>query len=89
MTTASQHNCGIYSLLAAKKKNEPKCRRKSDAACSDMSRLDLLLLSVGLARLDLLAGLLDLLQDGIVVERVGGDNLGGLGLEGDVVGLNA
>jgi hypothetical protein len=46
-----------------------------------MSRLDLLRLSVGLARLDLLAGLLDLLQDGIVVKRVCGDNLGGLVLE--------
>jgi hypothetical protein len=88
MTTASQHNCGIYPLLAAKKK-EPKCCRKFDAACSDMCRLDLPLLSVGLAGLDLLASLLDLLQDGVVVERLCGDDLGGLGLKGDVVGLNA
>jgi hypothetical protein len=72
-----------YIHCSLPKKN-PKCRKKVD----DVFRSDLPFLSVGLARLDLLAGLLDLLQDGLVVERLCGDNLGGLGLEGDVVGLN-
>ena len=54
-----------------------------------MSRLDLALQTIGLARLDLLAGLLDLLEDGLVVERLCGDDFGGLGFEGDVVGLDA
>jgi hypothetical protein len=40
---------------------------------------------VGLARLYSLAGLLDLLENGIVVKRVFGDNLGGLRVQGDVV----
>jgi hypothetical protein len=46
-------------------------------------------LAISLPRLDLLARLLDLLEDGVVVERLCGDNLGGLGLKGDVVGLDA
>jgi hypothetical protein len=54
-----------------------------------MSCLDLTLQAVGLARLDLLAGLLDLLEDGLVVERLCGDDFSGLGFEGDVVGLDA
>lgn len=38
------------------------------------------LLAVRLAGLDLLAGLLDLLEDGVEVEVILGDNFGGLGL---------
>lgn len=41
-------------------------------------------LAVSLARLDFLAGLLDLLKDGIVGERLFGDNLGGLVLERNI-----
>lgn len=44
--------------------------------------------AVGLARVDGLAGLLDLLQHGGVVERVLGDDVGGLGFEGDVEGFD-
>ena len=50
--------------------------------------LDLLGLTVSLAGLDGLASLLDLLEDGVVIERVGGGNLSGLVLERDVVRLN-
>jgi hypothetical protein len=45
-------------------------------------------LTVGLARLDGLASLFDLLEDGVVGKRIGGGDLGGLGLEGDVVRFN-
>jgi hypothetical protein len=41
--------------------------------------------SVGFARLHSLAGLLDLLEDGVVVEGLFGDDLGRLGFERDVV----
>lgn len=55
---------------------------------SSSIRLDIPRLTICLAGLDFLAGLLDLLENSIVVERVLGDNLGSLGLEGDVVGVN-
>lgn len=45
--------------------------------------------AIGLARLDGLAGLLDLLEDCFVGEGVFGDNVGGLGFERDVVRLDA
>jgi hypothetical protein len=41
--------------------------------------------TVGLAGLDGLASLLDLLKDGLVVERLFGDDFGGLCFERDVV----
>ena len=43
--------------------------------------VDLHGLAVGLAAVDLLAGLLDGLEDGVVVERLGGDDVGGLGIK--------
>jgi hypothetical protein len=45
-----------------------------------------LLDAIRLARLDSLSGLGDLLEDGLV--REGGDDLGGLVLEGHLVALN-
>jgi hypothetical protein len=51
------------------------------------SDVDRLLDTVRLARVDLLASLGDLLEDGIVGE--GGDDLGGLVLKGHIVALNA
>jgi hypothetical protein len=63
--------------------------RKVIASYSDSSlALDVHGLAVSLAGLDGLARLLDLLEDGLVGKRVGSLDLGGLGLEGDVVGLN-
>lgn len=50
--------------------------------------LDIPCLAVGGARLDRLASLLDLLENGIVAERVYGDDLGGLSVQGHVVGLD-
>lgn len=44
---------------------------------------------ISLSRLDSLAGLLDLLENGIVGERVFRENFGSLGLERHIVGLNA
>jgi hypothetical protein len=46
-----------------------------------------LLDTIRLGRLDSLSGLGDLLEDGLV--REGGDDLGGLVLEGDFVALDA
>jgi hypothetical protein len=45
--------------------------------------------TIGLARLDGLACLLDLLEDGFVGEGLLGNNIGGLGFERDVVRLDA
>lgn len=50
-----------------------------------MGFLDFPWRAVGLARLDGLARLLDLLQNGVVVERFFGDDFGSLALEGHVV----
>jgi hypothetical protein len=41
-------------------------------------------LAIGLARVDLLSGLLDLLQHSVVVEGGFGDNGCGLAVEGDI-----
>jgi hypothetical protein len=54
-------------------------RRLSDIPC----------LAVGGTRLDRLSSLFDLLEDGVVAERVFGDNLGSLVLEGHFVRLDA
>lgn len=51
-----------------------------DASCC----LDGLGLAVSLSRVDLLSGLLDLLQHGVVVERGFGNDGCGLAVEGDV-----
>ena len=45
--------------------------------------------AIGLARLDGLACLLDLLENGFVGEGLLGNDVGGLGFEGDVVRLDA
>ena len=52
-------------------------------------RLDVPGLAVGLSRLDDLAGLLDLLEDGVVIEGVFGNDFCRLALERDVVRLDA
>jgi hypothetical protein len=58
----------------------------SSARCLS-SDLDRLLDTIRLARVDLLAGLCDLLEHGIVGK--GSDNLGGLVLKGHIVALDA
>ena len=45
--------------------------------------------AIGLTGLDGFAGLLDLLEDSFVGERVFGDDISGLSLEGNVVRLDA
>jgi hypothetical protein len=55
-------------------------------ACRLSSNLDRLLNTIRLAGVDLLSGLGDLLKNSLV--REGGDDLGGLILEGDFVALN-
>lgn len=52
-------------------------------------RLNSLGNAIGLPALDLLARLLDLLENGLVAQAVGGMDLGGLVLEGDGVGFDA
>lgn len=56
---------------------------------SPIFNLDCLRDTVCLSALDLLAGLLDLLQHRAVVEGVLRDDLGSLGIQGDVKGLDA
>ena len=53
-----------------------------------LSQLDALDLAVGLAGVDLLAGLLDGAQHGLVGERGVCDDSGELRIEGDIVGLH-
>ena len=54
-----------------------------------ISQLDALDLAVGLAGVDLLAGLLDGAQHGLIGERGVCDDGGDLRVEGDIVGLHA
>lgn len=84
------HNAAVVIFTASCPKETKKTNvlKKSLPVGGACSALDLLGLTVGLARLDRLAGLLDLLQNGVVVERVGSGNLGSLVLERDIVRLN-
>jgi hypothetical protein len=54
-----------------------------------LTALNLLHLAIRLPRVNLLARLLDLLEHSRVVERISGDDLSGLRLEGYVIGLDA
>lgn len=67
--------------VAPCQKNIPETSLKSRSSMP----LDLPGLAISLSGLDCLAGLLDLLQDRLVFERVGSDDFSGLSLEGDVV----
>lgn len=63
--------------------------RHKEIAHVDSLSLDVPRRAIGLTGLDCLAGLLDLLEDGFVGERVFSDDVGGLVLEGYVVRLDA
>jgi hypothetical protein len=63
----------------------------SKSLCGDLRRWnnDGNLLAVSLSGVDLLAGLGDLLEDGLVLKSLVGGHISGLVLERDFVGLDA
>jgi hypothetical protein len=82
--STQQHLC-VVSIARSQK---PNVVEKLMHACWRISCLHLPCLSVRLARLDLLASLLDLLKHSVVVERLCSDDLGRLRLKRNIVRLD-